>query len=143
MKKGIATLLVLLSLFTISTVYGQQSNQNTKADCIADAEQIRKLVLNRDMLLQQRNLLIERVNLLQKDIVNYQELVKAKNGEINRLDAEIALDSNIVSTYKSKIATYDLKIASYNRDIEAMRDTYAKEIKSRDVKLHGRRLEDC
>lgn len=81
------------------------------------------------MLLQQRNLLIERVNLLQKDIVNYQELVKAKNGEINRLDAEIALDSNIVSTYKSKIATYDLKIASYNRDIEAMRDTYAKEIK--------------
>lgn len=116
-----------LSLFLISTVSEGQSNPNIKpktADCIADAEQIRQLVYNRDILLAQRNKFIEKVALLEADLVNYQQLVIAKNNEVSKLESKIAIDSSTVETYKSSIQTYKDQVADLNLQIGQIYKAY-------------------
>lgn len=123
---------MVLSLLLVSTVSRTQSNPSIKpkdAGCIADAEQIRQLVYNRDILLAQRNKFIEKVALLEADLVNYQQLVIAKNNQVSKLESKIAIDSSTVETYKSSIQTYQDQVDDLNVQIKEINKAYDKALR--------------
>lgn len=102
------------------TVLGQQPNVSTDTMCLPIAD-VSNLVKNRDIAVQQRNALVERVNKLQEDNFNFRKAIEQGEGQINSLNKEDSITLRIVQSLKADAKTYSDLIAVNNKEISELK----------------------